>query len=143
MTPSAWISAGSSSPNAAWMPPCAFAELQAWRVVFVASPTRAPARSAETAAARPDAPLPMTSTSQEQPLSTGRIVGYFLIAVISSRYSKAESAAVTQRITSARGHARGDRQADLHHRRPGGPSGRGGREDEPAQRRFRGREGLL
>jgi hypothetical protein len=31
----------------------------------VASPTRAPERSAETAAASPDAPLPTTSTSKE------------------------------------------------------------------------------
>ena len=65
MTSSAWISGESSSPNAAWMPPCAFAELHAWSVVFVASATRAPACSAETAAASPEAPLPITSTSKE------------------------------------------------------------------------------
>ncbi len=47
------------------MPPCAFAELHAWIEPFVASPTRAPARSAETAAASPEAPLPITSTSKE------------------------------------------------------------------------------
>ena len=44
MTSSAWISGESSSPNAAWIPPCAFAELHACSVVFVASATRAPAR---------------------------------------------------------------------------------------------------
>ena len=64
MTSSAWISGESSSPNAAWIPPCAFAELHAWSVVFVASATRAPARSAETPAASPEAPLPITSTSK-------------------------------------------------------------------------------
>ena len=48
----------------AWIPPCAFAELHAWIEPFVASPTRAPARSAETAAASPEAPLPITSTSK-------------------------------------------------------------------------------
>ena len=47
------------------MPPCALAELQAWIEPFVARPTRAPARSAETAAASPEAPLPTTSTSKE------------------------------------------------------------------------------
>jgi hypothetical protein len=62
-TSSAWRSGESSSPNEAWMPPWAFAELQDWRAPFVASATRAPARSAETAAARPEAPLPITSTS--------------------------------------------------------------------------------
>ena len=65
MTSSAWSSGESSSPNAAWMPPCAFDELFAWSVVFVATPTRAPARSADTAAASPAAPLPITSTSKE------------------------------------------------------------------------------
>ena len=35
------------------MPPCAFAELHDWSEPFVASATRAPARSADTAAARP------------------------------------------------------------------------------------------
>ena len=47
------------------MPPCAFEELFACSEPFVASATRAPARSAETAAARPEAPLPITSTSKE------------------------------------------------------------------------------
>ena len=47
ITSSAWISGESSSPNAAWIPPCALAELHACSVVFVARPTRAPARSAD------------------------------------------------------------------------------------------------
>ena len=64
-TSAACCSGESSSPNAAWIPPCALAELQAWIEPLVASPTRAPARSAETAAARPEAPLPITSTSKE------------------------------------------------------------------------------
>ena len=46
------------------MPPCAFDELHACSEPFVATATRAPARSAETAAARPEAPLPITSTSK-------------------------------------------------------------------------------
>src|SRR5712692_2561822 len=46
------------------MPPWAFAELQDWIEPFVASATRAPERSAETAAASPEAPLPITSTSK-------------------------------------------------------------------------------
>ena len=54
----------SSAPKAAWMPPCAFAELQDWSDPLAATATRAPARSAETAAARPEAPLPITSTSK-------------------------------------------------------------------------------
>src|SRR5258706_15955393 len=61
----ACCSGESSSPNAAWMPPWAFAELQDWIDAFVARATRAPDRSAETAAARPEAPLPITSTSNE------------------------------------------------------------------------------
>src|SRR3954452_6166184 len=60
----ACCSGESSSPKAAWMPPCAFAELHDWIEPFVAIATRAPARSAETAAARPEAPLPITSTSK-------------------------------------------------------------------------------
>src|SRR5438445_9993670 len=64
-TSSACCSGESSSPNAAWMPPCAFAELHDWSAPFVASATRAPARSADTAAASPEAPLPITSTSKE------------------------------------------------------------------------------
>ena len=62
---SAWISGESSSPNEAWMPPCAFAELQDWSEPLVATATRAPERCAETAAASPEAPLPITSTSKE------------------------------------------------------------------------------
>src|SRR4051794_38177082 len=46
------------------MPPWALDELFAWRLPFVARATRAPARSAETAAASPEAPLPITSTSK-------------------------------------------------------------------------------
>src|SRR5579862_6421624 len=64
MTSSAWISGESSAAKAAWMPPCAFDELFAWSEPLVASATRAPARSAETAAASPEAPLPITSTSK-------------------------------------------------------------------------------
>ena len=41
---SAWISGESSSPNEAWMPPCAFAELQDWSEPLVATATRAPER---------------------------------------------------------------------------------------------------
>ena len=63
-TSSACCSGESSSPNAAWMPPCAFAELQAWSEPFVAIAARAPARSADTAEASPEAPLPITSTSK-------------------------------------------------------------------------------
>ena len=61
---SACCSGESSAPNAAWMPPCALEELFAWSEPLVASATRAPARSAETAAASPEAPLPITSTSK-------------------------------------------------------------------------------
>ena len=46
------------------MPPWALDELFACSEPFVASATRAPARSAETAAASPEAPLPITSTSK-------------------------------------------------------------------------------
>ena len=81
MTSSAWISGESSSPNAAWIPPCAFAELHAWSVVLVASPTAAPACAAETAAARPEAPLPTTSTSKERPAGTA---GYYPICLFLS-----------------------------------------------------------
>ena len=45
------------------MPPCAFEELLAWIEPLVARATLAPARSAATAAARPEAPLPITRTS--------------------------------------------------------------------------------
>src|SRR6187200_919648 len=66
----AWFSGESSSPTAAWMPPCAFAELHDCRAAFVATATRAPARSAATAEARPEAPLPITSTSKERGRAT-------------------------------------------------------------------------
>ena len=69
-TSSACTSGESSSPKLAWMPPCALAELQAWSDPLVATATRAPARSAETAAARPEAPLPITSTSKERAWAT-------------------------------------------------------------------------
>ena len=71
-TSSAWISGESSSPNEAWIPPCALAELHDWSDPFVATATRAPARSADTAAASPEAPLPITSTSKESLSATGR-----------------------------------------------------------------------
>src|SRR6266516_6873932 len=71
-TSSACCSGESSSPNAAWIPPCALAELQDWRAPLVASATRAPDRWAETAAARPEAPLPITSTSKEESATTLR-----------------------------------------------------------------------
>ena len=71
-TSSACFSGESSSPNEAWIPPCAFAELHAWSEPLVAIATRAPARSAETAAASPEAPLPITSTSKESRSATGR-----------------------------------------------------------------------
>src|SRR5437899_2370108 len=60
----ACCSGESSSPNEAWMPPCAFEELFACSEPLVASATRAPERWAETAAASPEAPLPTTSTSK-------------------------------------------------------------------------------
>ena len=69
---SAWSSGESSSPNEAWIPPCAFAELHDWSEPLVATATRAPARSADTAAASPEAPLPITSTSKESLSATGR-----------------------------------------------------------------------
>ena len=53
ITSSACSSGESSAPSAAWIPPCAFEELFACSVVLVATATRAPARSAETAAAKP------------------------------------------------------------------------------------------
>jgi hypothetical protein len=71
-TSSACCSGESSSANAAWIPPCAFAELHDCSDPFVATATRAPARSAETAAASPEAPLPITSTSNESRSATAR-----------------------------------------------------------------------
>ncbi len=67
---SAWISGESSAPNAAWIPPWALAELHDWSEPLVASATRAPARSADTDAASPEAPLPITSTSKERLTAT-------------------------------------------------------------------------
>ena len=78
-TSSAWISGESSSPNDAWIPPCAFAELHDWSEPFVATATRAPARSADTAAARPEAPLPITSTSKESRSATARTIPEWLM----------------------------------------------------------------
>src|SRR5579885_3897130 len=63
-TSSACCSGESSSPKEAWMPPCAFDELFACREPLVARATRAPAASADKAAASPEAPLPITSTSK-------------------------------------------------------------------------------
>src|SRR5215468_11459598 len=63
-TSAACCSGESSSPKDAWIPPWALAELHACSVLLVAIATRAPARSAETAAASPEAPLPITSTSK-------------------------------------------------------------------------------
>ena len=74
ITSSACSSGESSSPNEAWIPPCAFDELFACSVVLVATATRAPARSAETAAARPAAPLPITSTSVRASRATAAIL---------------------------------------------------------------------
>ena len=69
-TSSACCSGESSPPNAAWMPPWAFAELHDWSEPFVATATRAPARWADTAPDRPEAPLPITSTSKEGSATT-------------------------------------------------------------------------
>src|SRR5213075_1269672 len=71
-TSSACCSGESSSPNAAWIPPCALAELQDWSAPLVATATRAPALWADTAAASPDAPLPITSTSKKESATTVR-----------------------------------------------------------------------
>src|SRR4029079_6526489 len=49
-TYSAGCSGGYTSPTAAWIPPCAFAELHDCTASFATRPTRAPARSADTAA---------------------------------------------------------------------------------------------
>src|SRR4051794_21328929 len=54
------------------MPPCALAELHDCSEPFAVTATRAPARAAETAAARPEAPLPITSTSKEKSATTRR-----------------------------------------------------------------------
>jgi len=76
-TSCACCSGESSSPNAAWMPPWALAELQDWIEPFVARAARAPERSAETAAASPEAPLPITSTSKEPFPDISRILALF------------------------------------------------------------------
>src|SRR5436305_3680943 len=78
------------------MPPCAFAELHDCSDPFVASATRAPARSAETAAASPEAPLPITSTSKEAPSATTRL---YLIRVITPAY---RSASLRRSFSAAR-----------------------------------------
>src|SRR6058998_395098 len=64
-TSSACCPGESSGPKEAWMPPCAFDELFACREPLVASATVAPERSADTPAASPEAPLPITSTSND------------------------------------------------------------------------------
>src|SRR5205823_8299899 len=69
-TSSACCSGESSSLKAAWMPPCALAELHDCSAPLLARPTRARAAAAETAAARPEAPLPTTSTSKEESATT-------------------------------------------------------------------------
>jgi hypothetical protein len=46
------------------------AELHDWSAPFEAKATRAPVRSAETAAASPEAPDPITSTSKEDAAPT-------------------------------------------------------------------------
>src|SRR5437773_12282068 len=70
-TSSACCSGESSSPKAAWIPPCALAELQDWSEPIAATATRAPAPWAEPAAASPEAPPPIPSTSKEEPATTG------------------------------------------------------------------------
>src|ERR1700682_6544184 len=76
-TSCACCSGESSSPNAAWMPPCALAELQDWIETFVARGRGAPDPPAETAAASPEAPLPITSTSKEPFPDIGQILALF------------------------------------------------------------------
>jgi len=86
-TSSACCSGESSSPNDAWIPPWAFAELQAWIEPLVARAVRAPARYADTAAASPEAPLPITSTSKSAGWATPRCYHRCVILVISRFYS--------------------------------------------------------
>ena len=57
-TSSAWISGESSSPNEAWMPPWAFAELHDWSEPLVATATRAPERSADDRSGEPGGSAP-------------------------------------------------------------------------------------
>ena len=73
-TSSAWISGESSSPNDAWIPPCAFAELHDWSEPFVATATRAPARSADTAAARPGGAAADHEHVEREPLGHGQTI---------------------------------------------------------------------
>src|SRR5688500_3530123 len=69
------------------MPPCALAELQEGSESLVARATRAPERSAETAAASPEAPLPITSTSKGFGAATGeKPTRLTLMPLISDRY---------------------------------------------------------
>src|ERR1051326_1837448 len=91
------------------MPPCAFDELFAWSEPFVASATRAPARSAETAAARPDAPLPMTSTSKE--VAAAAIGRLYLIAGMSNAYCR-KAAALSRSGEAAPGSLQGTPAVD-------------------------------
>src|SRR4029079_15570539 len=147
MTSSAWISGESSGPNAAWMPPCAFAELHACNVVFVAMATQAPACTADVAAASPEAPLPITSPSKEPSRHTERILAQILISVISLSYwagrRTGRPLSIAKRLHSpAHGDPGRDRQADLHHGRTRGHARRGGRAHERAERRVGGRQGL-
>src|SRR5688500_18545284 len=71
------------------MPPCAFAELHDWSEPLVARPTRAPARAADRAAASPEAPLPITSTSKRSapPIPAGESTSPVLIGGISESYT--------------------------------------------------------
>ena len=88
-TSAACCSGESSSPNAAWIPPWALAELQDWIDPFVASATRAPAVCADTAAASPEAPLPTTSTSKLPFCDTAvQLYPSSLITAISDPYDR-------------------------------------------------------
>ena len=66
MMSAAWIETSSSSPNAAWIPPWAFAVFDDASPSLVASSTRAPASAAPSAACRPAPPEPITSTSWQR-----------------------------------------------------------------------------
>ncbi len=55
-------------------------------LAFVATATRAPDRSAETAAARPEAPLPITSTSKGPAPDIAPIIADLLIQEIREDY---------------------------------------------------------
>src|SRR5260221_2284046 len=121
------------------MPPCAFAELHACSEPFVATATVAPARSAETAAARPDAPLPITSTSKERGAPIAR--GFYLIRCISVTYSRSQACTSIPEVNETCGRlhvdfgwAGGVRLQVLPPDTPGG-------EDDDADRRGRRRRG--